>query len=211
MKLCLGAGGRERLPGYYSVDIMQHGNIDLVHAVDRLPMIKDGTVEICYSSHVLEHISRMRTREVLAEWHRILKPGGTLRVAVPDFEALAVLYIDTLAERGEDVDRDRFGNALSFPLARVLGPIVGGQTGIYDFHQALFDFESLKLQLEEVGFIDVRRYDWRQTEHYRIDDYSQSYWPPFCHRGGRPDGPVVERSEDVEGLLLSLNVEAAKP
>jgi hypothetical protein len=50
--------------------------------------------------------------------------------------------------------------------------------------------------LESAGFTDVRRYDWRETEHAHIDDYSQAYIPHM---------------DKENGILISLNVECAKP
>lgn len=45
------------------------------------------------------------------------------------------------------------------------------------------------------GFKDVRRYDWRQTEHKDYDDFSQAYIPHM---------------DKENGLLISLNIEATK-
>jgi hypothetical protein len=50
--------------------------------------------------------------------------------------------------------------------------------------------------LNSVGFVDVRRYDWRDTEHAHVDDYSQAYVPHM---------------DKENGILISLNVECRKP
>jgi hypothetical protein len=59
----------------------------------------------------------------------------------------------------------------------------------------IFDFATLKAGLEQAGFGDVRRYDWRKTELGKlgIDDYSQAYLPHMDKENGR---------------LMMLNVEA---
>jgi predicted SAM-dependent methyltransferase len=49
-----------------------------------------------YSSHLLEHFSRAFAPVFLAECHRLLKPGGVLRVVVPDLETIAKLYLENL-------------------------------------------------------------------------------------------------------------------
>ena len=54
-----------------------------------------GTVELVYASHVLEYFDREEAVDVLKEWKRVLVPEGTLRVAVPDFEAMVRLYVET--------------------------------------------------------------------------------------------------------------------
>jgi hypothetical protein len=43
---------------------------------------------------------------------------------------------------------------------------------------------------------EIERYDWRETEHVDIDDYSQAYIPHM---------------DKENGALVSLNVEALKP
>ncbi len=74
-----------------SLDVMPH---DLC---DPLPFA-DGSFSAVYHSHVLEHFPRAFAPVFLAECHRMLKIGGILRVAVPDLEKIACLYLETLRE-----------------------------------------------------------------------------------------------------------------
>jgi len=176
MKLHLGCGSRY-IPGFTHVDIHPADHIDLVCGVDRLPAIADGAAELVYACHVLEHFHRRDTRRVLQEWYRVLKWGGTLRIAVPDLPALFELYIHDKVE-----------------LSSVIGPLYGRQDDLYNVHYTGFDFKTIWNDLDSVGFRDVRKYDWRTTEHADVDDYSRSYYPHM----------------DFNGKLLSLNVEAKK-
>lgn len=182
MKLHLGCGKRH-LPDFVHVDLAEFPHIDYRHDVRRLPMFVDETVELIYACHVLEYFDRLEAVVVLREWHRILKPGGVLRVAVPDLAALVEVY-----RRAAD-------------LSLILGPLYGrmeistavGSRTLY--HRTVYDFDSLRSTLESVGFSNVRRYDWRQTIHKDYDDFSQAYIPPM---------------DKENGLLISLNVEADK-
>lgn len=63
----------------------------------------DGTFDACYSSHVLEHFSRDEARALLQESWRVLRPGGAIRVVVPDLESIARNYLRFLdqLESGE--------------------------------------------------------------------------------------------------------------
>ena len=176
MKLHLGCGKRH-IDGWTHVDVVPMDHIDICHDVSNLPMIADGSVSVVYACHVLEHFMRKDVPRVLAEWWRVLAQGGVLRCPVPDFAAMAELY----RVKGD--------------LPYIIGPIIGGQTGLYDFHYNLFDYEQLRVVLVRAGFGHVRRYDWRDTEHAGLDDYSQSYYPHMDKDGGR---------------LISLNVEAVK-
>ncbi|MGB2622833.1 MAG: methyltransferase domain-containing protein [Candidatus Acidiferrum sp.] len=56
----------------------------------------EGSFDAVYHSHVLEHFSRADGSRFLGECHRVLRPGGIIRVAVPDLEKIARLYIEAL-------------------------------------------------------------------------------------------------------------------
>lgn len=58
----------------------------------RLPLA-DSSVDVVYSSHFFEHIPVSLTAGFLQECRRILKPGGSLRLVVPDFENVCSEYL----------------------------------------------------------------------------------------------------------------------
>jgi hypothetical protein len=59
----------------------------------------------------------------------------------------------------------------------------------------IYDEPFLKRELLAIGFGEVRRWDWKMTEHAGIDDYSQAYIPHM---------------DKEHGTLMSLNLEAVK-
>ena len=184
VRLHLGCGKRE-LPGFVHVDLCDFSHIDHYHDVRTLPFCANSSADLIYSSHVVEYFDRDEVLLVLREWCRVLKRGGTIRLAVPDLEALIEVYQD------------------SGDLGRLLGPLYGkmeisrqdtGRPG-WIYHRTVYDFLSLKTVLESTGFVDVKRYDWRDTIHKDHDDHSQAYYPHMDKENGR---------------LISLNVEARK-
>ena len=76
--------------------------------------------------------------------------------------------------------------------------MIGGQKDDYDWHGMIFDFDTLKAGLEEAGLVNVRRYDYRETDYGElgIDDFSQAYLPHMDRENGQ---------------LMVLNLEAYKP
>lgn len=69
-----------------------------VHPIDlsRPLPFEDGIYDVVYSSHVLEHIDRSRVPALLGEFFRVLKPGGVVRVVVPDLEKVTREYLRQL-------------------------------------------------------------------------------------------------------------------
>lgn len=66
-----------------------------------LSKIKNDSCDIIYACHILEHISRNEVQGVVNKWHSKIKPGGSLRIAVPDFEKIVQWYTKT--KKLEDV------------------------------------------------------------------------------------------------------------
>lgn len=62
----------------------------------------DSSLSFVYHSHVLEHLSPVAGGRLLAECYRILRPGGLLRVVVPDLEQKARRYIESVEEALND-------------------------------------------------------------------------------------------------------------
>ena len=178
-KLHLGCGPKH-IPGFFHVDILDYPHIDKKALVTDLSFIEDDQVELIYAAHLLEHFGREEFRSVLAEWFRVLAPGCVLRLAVPDFGAVAKLYVAGEIEGG---------------LQTVMGLVMGGQRDEYDFHKVIFDEAFLSQALRQTGFKEVRTWDWRVTEHSSLDDYSQAYLPHM---------------DKENGTLVSLNLEAVK-
>jgi len=157
-KLHIGCG-KKYIPGFIHIDARKFPHVDYVSSADKLDMFDDNSVDLIYSCHLLEHFGRHQVEDVLKEWNRVLKPGGILRLAVPDFDAVVEVY---------QKNRD---------LEEIYGLVMGGQDYEYNFHKSIFNFNNLSKMLKKVGFKKVYRYDWRKTIHKDYDDFSQAYLP----------------------------------
>jgi len=182
VKVHLGCGKRY-IPGFVHVDLADFPHIDHRHDVRHLPFFKSESANLIYACHVLEYFDRFEAFPILKEWRRVLRPGGILRVAVPDIRSLITIY-------------ERTGD-----LKQILGPlcgrmeVAGSSSPTFIYHRTAYDFDLLREVLTDAGFDQVRLYDWRQTEHSGIDDFSQAYYPHL---------------QKESGLLISLNVEAVR-
>lgn len=174
--LHVGCGDRY-IEGFIHIDIRPLPHVDYVASANKLDMFSDNSVDLIYACHVLEHFGRHDIQKVLKEWHRVLKPGGILRVCVPDFDATVEVY------------------QLYKNLELITGLLYGRQDYLGNTHSVVFNYESLFHQLVEAGFKNIGKYNWRDTDHSVIDDYSQAYIPHM---------------DKNNGILVSLNVEGKK-
>ena len=83
LRLNLGSG-MTPIPGFVNVDALEDApDVDVIADIsERLPF-DDGAAELVYASHLLEHFPTDRVPELLAEWRRVLAPGGVLLIASP--------------------------------------------------------------------------------------------------------------------------------
>lgn len=134
VRLDVGAGKIVR-PGFVAVG-REHGTevYPLSYAA--------RTVDEIVASHVLEHFPHGWTQAVMDDWFRALKPGGRIRIAVPDFVLIQAEY---------------FSEPACFELVQRW--IMGGQTDANDYHQAIFDYSRLRHVMIKAGLIIVGRWE----------------------------------------------------
>jgi SAM-dependent methyltransferase len=125
----------------------------------------DASLNVVYHSHFLEHLSRTNAVGFLQECKRVLKPGGLLRVAVPDLAYQIRHYCETLGDPVEhagaievmfdQVVRDQaVGPNEQAGLTRVIERWVRGtpeKTG--ERHLWMYDSVSLSKVLSDLGFL----------------------------------------------------------
>ena len=178
IKINMGCGVRNFGADWTHIDGGDYTHLDY-KSIEALEF-EDSTVDLIYASHVVEYFDRYGVEKLLREWYRALRPAAILRIAVPNFTALSSLYTNGTVS-----------------LDQVLGPLYGrmpmGDLAIY--HKTIYDFASLRKVLENCGYSNVRKYDWRETEHAMFDDHSQAYIPHM---------------DKKNGTLVSLNVECVK-
>lgn len=117
--------------------------------------VKEGTADLVYCSHVLEHLALDDFRTAVRNTWRMMKPGATFRLVVPDLEVAIRRY-------NESSDADA---ALRFLEDTLLGrktrrraPVafvkewLGGSK-----HLWMWDFKALEKELATVGFTEIRR------------------------------------------------------
>jgi len=164
----MSAPRRERLRSLRGLDIV-------VHNLARGIPAADGTVDMVYHSHLLEHLDREIAESFLSEIHRVLKPGGIVRVVVPDLELYVRKYLNSLEASLKDpavgechdktiaalyeqsVRREAAGIAHQRPIVRTIERLLAGDARKRgETHQWMYDRVSLRVKLENAKFRDVK-------------------------------------------------------
>jgi len=111
----------------------------------------DNSVEVLYSSHMLEHLDVNKAKFFLQESRRVLSHGGIIRISVPDLKSSVERYLNSGdAEefmKGILLHSDEDGGLKS----RIKYLLMGNRG-----HQWMYDGKSLCGLLILAGFNDVK-------------------------------------------------------
>ncbi len=133
LRLNLGCG-RDVREGFVNIDLFNE-DPQVVGMDIRNLQLPDACADFILASDVLEHFSHRETTTVLAEWARVLKPGGEIVIRCPSLRLQAKAYMSGIW----DAD-----------VASYM--IFGGQTNPGDYHCIGFDEQSIRRHLELAGF-----------------------------------------------------------
>src|SRR5687768_11548268 len=90
-KLHLGCGGNI-LGGWLNADLEPNSpDIARIDVTQRLPF-EDTCFDYVFSEHLIEHLSYPQGLQLLSESHRVMRPGGRVRISTPDLAFLVGLY-----------------------------------------------------------------------------------------------------------------------
>lgn len=139
IKLHWGSGSK-RLDGWLNVDGWGGPAVDYIHDMRKRLPIADERVMLIFTEHVFEHFHAADGLRVLKDFYRILRPGGTVRIIVPDFDVF-------VARAGES--DSNFSGTMWATMDRA--------TAVNDvfynhFHRSIYNFDMLCNALCLAGF-----------------------------------------------------------
>jgi len=142
-------------------DAVQFGDI-----VKGLP-IAEASVNAVYCSHVLEHLSLSELELALKNTCRILAPGGVFRLVLPDLKDLVNSYNNDESPEAAIRFMRNTGMATEVRATGIRGFILDWLGN--SRHLWLWDYASLKMYLENAGFVDVRRAQFGDSEYKEFE------------------------------------------
>lgn len=162
--------------GYIHVDVYPFSrHSEAIATMWDLPFATGWADEIV-AIHSLEHAPPPRLVPTLAEWRRVLRPGGSVEVSVPNAPAI----MDSYCRAPVPEKWPLMGSILGMycpPSVRSPADLTTASD-----HQVIFDWELLRWALESAGFEDVTNQTARTVDRHTeawaslVDGYSLTAW-----------------------------------
>lgn len=167
--LNLGSGPRGLAsPNWMNLDGYADTNVDYLVDLSRPLPVPDNAFDGIFSEHVQEHFSLEDGIALLRECHRILAPGGCIRIVMPDAEKIMRTYFENPTEL-----TSHRSTSTNVPMATVNDYF----RQRYE-HQCLYDFGLARYALEAAGFSEVTRVGFGEgrSDREMILDDSKYAW-----------------------------------
>lgn len=141
-KIVIGAGGISA-PGWFATDT---DTLDVVDRANFLRYWEPNSIEAFVSEHVWEHLTESEAMQATANCYEFLRPGGHLRIAVPDGFHPEPSYIEYVRPGGTGI-------------------------GAYD-HKVLYTYQSVRHLLETAGFLVCFLEYWDEHGNFHFREWS---------------------------------------
>lgn len=151
-KLHIGAGDND-LSGWLNTELCPRGSEVFLDATKPFPFAAN-TFAFIYSEHMIEHIPYAGAVSMMRECHRVLRPGGVIRIVTPNMAFLKSLLASPPTPEQHAYIR------YSYEAHRISGPPGSAVHVVNHFvrawgHQFIYDLETLSALVAAAGFADV--------------------------------------------------------
>lgn len=176
-KLHVGCG-TVYIDGWVNIDNNSDHNItklDLNFDLRNPLPYKDNSVDFIYNEHFFEHLSVEEGLNALLNFKRVLKPGGVMRIAMPDLLDIVKMYnndnwkteyAETFKEHGMEFIKTKA------ELININFRWWG--------HKWMYDWEELERRLREVGFTQIKQCELRKSD-----------YPELCGLESRSESTLI--------------------
>jgi predicted SAM-dependent methyltransferase len=114
---------------------------------------EDGSLDLVYHSHMLEHLTYEDGIEFIKECYRVLKPGAKMRVLVPDLEIWINAYI---SNNQFFFDQYKKYGGIDPKIYCTKGAVFMGMLHNHE-HKCGYDYDSLEWVLKHNGFSEINK------------------------------------------------------
>lgn len=133
------------------ISFAHNHDIRWADATKHIPL-PDNSVEVLYTSHMVEHLSREEVKLFLREGLRVLQPRGIIRIAFPDIKKMIDQYI-TSGDADSFVEKTCMSRNKPKTIVDKLKYLIVGDRG----HLWMYDCCSMGKFLSEIGYREPRK------------------------------------------------------
>jgi predicted SAM-dependent methyltransferase len=151
--------GRNSRPENINLDYHWRPGVDVCCDITEGLPFPDSYVAGIFTEHCLEHIPFRSGFFVLKEFHRIIRPGGYVRIIVPDLSIYVGQYTQALPM--PYADRDSIDGIYSPAMS--INRIMRSHG-----HCFIYDFDTMKQMITAVGFVDVVKRKYGVSSNARL-------------------------------------------
>ena len=161
VKINLGSG-HWKLPGWINVDLDFASRPDVCCDLKAGLPFRDACADFLHTEDFIDQLELPHAQRFLRDCHRVLKPGGVLRVLTPDVELLARMYLEEPAAL-KKLWREHVGIPLTYgTAAEILNNAMR-----FAGHTFLYDAETFARLAADCGF-EAERVYYQQSLHAEL-------------------------------------------
>ena len=165
IKLNIGCG-TDYKKGWINIDNNSDDNIEKLDLNwdlrNPLPH-KDESVDFIFNEHFVEHLTPDEARASLADFKRVLKVGGVMRIAMPNLEDAIDIYKDKNWKKRPFIKR------FDMDFVQTRAELLNMNFSWWG-HKWLYDWEELERRLREIGFEKIERCKINTSNHETLND-----------------------------------------
>lgn len=162
-KVMLNVGcGTDYKEGWINIDNNSDHNIeanrlDLNWDLRNSLPFPDDSVDFIFNEHFMEHLTVEEGQAAIKDLMRVLKPGGVMRIAMPDLEEAIEAYQDPHWK--ENLFLEKFGLGFVQTKAELIN-----MKFRWWGHKWLYNWEELERRLKEAGCSKMKRCELRRSK-----------------------------------------------
>jgi predicted SAM-dependent methyltransferase len=156
--------GTDYKEGWINIDNNSDNNItklDINWDLRKELPVDDNSVDFIFNEHFFEHLTPDEARQAINNLMRKLKPGGIMRVAMPDLEFIVKDYLKL--DLNKDKTLKKFG--LDFIKTRAERMNISFR---WWGHEWIYDWDELERRFEELGFKKITRQKKGKSSHPQL-------------------------------------------
>ena len=165
VKLNIGCG-TDYKDGWINIDNNSDNNIEKLDLNWdlRTPLpFHDDSIDFIFNEHFIEHLSVEESKNAIKDFMRTLKPGGVLRIAMPDLEAVVQMYNDPEWENKPFIRR------FNLEFVKTRAEMLNMNFSWWG-HKWLYDWEELDRRLKDLGCNNVKKCKLGQSKHKELQN-----------------------------------------